>query len=102
MGDNVEGVESVYCGSYYVESGISVADLIAKESGQIGRDMQAAFAAVHTAIESFDGTLEEAIGNEGAKIATLYDCLTDLQRVIQVDLSQHLGVTLTFNDNDGD
>ena len=103
MLDNLDGIESVYTGSYYMEPGMTVSDLISQESGQIDADMRAALVAARSALEAFDGTLEQAIVSEGDKVTDLYERLTDLQRVIQVDLSQHLGVVLTFNpDNDGD
>jgi predicted lipoprotein len=46
--------------------------------------------------------LSVAVVDGRSEVAAVQDALRDLQVVIQVDLAQALGVTVVFNDNDGD
>lgn len=46
--------------------------------------------------------LSMAVVDGRSQVVAVQDALRDLQVVIQVDLAQALGVTIVFNDNDGD
>jgi len=46
--------------------------------------------------------LSVAVVDGRTEVAAVQEALRDLQVVIQVDLAQALGVTIVFNDNDGD
>ena len=102
MLDNLSGVEAVYLGNYIGGEGLGVDDLIEDETNATNTAMLAGLQTVKQTLESLESPMRTAITTETEKLQTLYEQLTALQRVIQIDLTQNLGVTLTFNETDGD
>lgn len=49
-----------------------------------------------------DTTLAQAIDNQDERLESLYDSVTELIRLLKVDLSTALNTTVHFNDTDGD
>ncbi|MEZ4320083.1 MAG: imelysin family protein [Myxococcota bacterium] len=54
------------------------------------------------ALEAIPETLEESVVAAPDRVVAAQDALREVQVSIQVDMAQALGVTLAFNDNDGD
>ena len=100
--DTLRGVKDVYEGTYIASSGGGVRALISAEKGEIDLEVTDAFREVEAAMDAFEMPLKQAIDQDPTRVRALYDSLTTLLRVFQVDVNQHLGVVLTFNDNDGD
>ena len=53
-------------------------------------------------MNAIEGDLQSAVINEPAKVQALYDALQQMLLTAKVDMTNILGVTITFNDNDGD
>ena len=60
------------------------------------------FDAAETRLAEVPETLEETVVLQPEVVARAQEALQALQVVLQVDVAQALGVTITFNDNDGD
>ncbi len=57
---------------------------------------------VKSNIQLLDVPLEEAIIQHPEKVDLLYKSLQNLQVIMKMDMVNHLGISLTFSDNDGD
>lgn len=60
------------------------------------------FAEIYTLSDQIRQPLNEAVKNDPAKVKELYNALKKLQILLEVDIVNHLGLILTFSDNDGD
>ena len=80
----------------------SIRSLLPQDAQSIDVDILASFDELELHISGFETTLTGAIDTNPSRVEELYQKLTRLQVLFQVDLFQALGVTLTFNDNDGD
>lgn len=60
------------------------------------------FALCKKELAKIEGSLEDEIINNPDVVVALKDTFRDLLIVIKVDMANTLGVTITFNDNDGD
>ena len=60
------------------------------------------FAAARQALGEVPGPLAEAVVADTASVESAYDALRALLVLIKVDMANQLGITITFNDNDGD
>lgn len=60
------------------------------------------FLITQEAINKIDPSLADAIETDLATVETAYQELRTLLVLLKVDMTNHLGITLTFNDNDGD
>jgi predicted lipoprotein len=54
------------------------------------------------ALEAIDVPLGEAVSSEGDRVREASTRLGELQSLIQTELISALGLSLNFNDNDGD
>jgi hypothetical protein len=60
------------------------------------------FEATLAALGEIEGSLETAVETDLAQVETAVEETRALLVLLKVDTTNHLGVTLTFNDNDGD
>ena len=65
-------------------------------------DIDALLSTSATRLAEVPDPLEQTISLEPELVVRAQEALLALQVAIQVDLAQALGVTITFNDNDGD
>ncbi|MEL6178513.1 MAG: imelysin family protein [Myxococcota bacterium] len=100
--DNLRGVEALFRGQYGDQQG----EGFAAYATQRGIDLEPAFdEALNTsitALEAIPGPLTEAVSQNPEAVEAALEPLRQLQRVIQTDMLGALGVSTTFNDNDGD
>jgi predicted lipoprotein len=101
--DNLRGVEAVCLG---VTRDAAAASL-ASQLSRIGRAdlvelLEAAFAGSYAALDAIPEPLTKTVVDDPAPVLAAIDELSNLQRLLQVDVIHALGLTLTFNDNDGD
>jgi predicted lipoprotein len=101
--DNLRGVEAVVFGASDQAEPAS----LAAQLSRLGRDdlptsLADAFASGYAAIDAIPEPLAEAVASDPAPVLAAIDELSNLQRLIQVDVIHALGLVLTFNDNDGD
>jgi len=76
----------------------------AKGEGDVplSKVIDAQFATTLAAFDDIDGSLHTAVTDHPDQVNTAYDEVRTLLVLIKADMANHLGVTLTFNDNDGD
>lgn len=60
------------------------------------------FETIYQSIETLPSGLENTIVTNRNEIEKLYDQMKRLQILLEVDVVNHLGIILTFSDNDGD
>ncbi len=73
-----------------------------QEGNSLSTNIANQFEMCHNKMEEIDPSLEDAVSNDTAGVQELYDELKELLVLMKVDASNRLGVTITFNDNDGD
>ena len=60
------------------------------------------FDAALAALRAIDGPLETAVQANPAQVESAYQETLSLLTLLKADMVNQLGLTLTFNDNDGD
>lgn len=68
----------------------------------LSRVIVAQFDAALAALRAIDEPLETAVRNDPAGVEAAYEEVRALLALLKADMVNHLGLTLTFNDNDGD
>ena len=68
----------------------------------LAASVDAAFDAADAALDAIPEPLEDGLVAEPEAIDAAQESLRELQVLLQVDVAQALGVTIAFNDNDGD
>jgi predicted lipoprotein len=99
--DNLAGIEVLYFG----DPSLSLAGLssYASERGQNFDDrFRSGVSAARAALDAVDMPLTDAVTAEPDRVRDASARLGELQTLIQVELINALGLSLNFNDNDGD
>jgi predicted lipoprotein len=99
--DNLAGIEVLFFGE--PASNLPGVNSYTAERGQnFDERFQTALTAARAALEAIDLPLTEAVTAEPDRVRDASGRLGELQTLIQVDLIGALGLSLSFNDNDGD
>jgi predicted lipoprotein len=99
--DNLAGIEALYFGD--PASNLPGLASYAAERGQnFDERFRGALSAARAALDAVDVPLTEAVTTEPDRVRDASARLGELQSLIQVDLISALGLSLSFNDNDGD
>lgn len=99
--DNLDGIERLYFGDDSRElPGLRV--YAAERGRDFDAPMRAALDAAHSALDAIAMPLTEAVVASPELVRNASARLSELQSLLQVDLIGALGLTLSFNDNDGD
>ncbi len=72
------------------------------ENGALSDAINAQFEAALAALSAIDQPLDQAIENQPEQVEAAYQELRTLLVLLKSDMVNQLGVTITFNDNDGD
>jgi predicted lipoprotein len=99
--DNLAGIEVVFFGDP-ARSTPGVSRYASERGRNFDEQFGAALAAARLALEAVDVPLTQAVTSEPERVNEASARLLDLQTLIQVDLIGALGLSLNFNDNDGD
>ena len=99
--DNLEGVAQFYFGASEPKAAKGLSDYISADPRDFNAEMEQHLSACREALEAID-PLERAIEEDAEGVTAAEECLTELQTFIQVDVVSELGLTVNFNDNDGD
>lgn len=75
---------------------------LAEPDPQLSAQLDELFEASALRLSEIPEPLEESVALSPGRVADAQEALRALQVAIQVDLAPGLGVTITFNDNDGD
>lgn len=99
--DNLVGLELLYFGD--ATRNVQGVTRYATERGHsFDAEMTAALAAARSALNAIDMPLTAAVSSEPDRVQEASNRLGELQNLLQVDMISALGLTLSFNDNDGD
>ena len=99
--DNLSGIEVLFFGD--PERSLPGVSSYAIERGEnFDERFRAALDGARAALEAVSLPLGEAVNTEADRVREASDRLRELQSLIQVDLISALGLSLNFNDNDGD
>jgi predicted lipoprotein len=99
--DNLAGIEVLYFGD--PARNLPGVSTYAVERGQsFDASFRSALDAARAALEAVDVPLTEAVSTDAERVREATARLGELQTLIQVDLISALGLSLSFNDNDGD
>jgi predicted lipoprotein len=99
--DNLAGVEVLYFGD--PARNLPGVNRYAAERGQsFDERVAAALGASRSVLQALDLPLTQAVTGQPDRVREASDRLGELQTLLQVDLIGALGLSLTFNDNDGD
>lgn len=99
--DNLSGIETLYFGD--PSRNVPGVNTYAAERGRnFDAQFSAALSASREALQAIDVPLTEAVVSQSERVQAASDRLGELQSLLQVDLIGALGLTLSFNDNDGD
>lgn len=97
--DALAGVSDVWTGDVEGDHR-GIRDLV--KGSELMRRVDARLSEASTVLASVPEPLSDTITSSPDSVADAQDSLRRLQVALQVDLAQALGVTVTFNDNDGD
>lgn len=96
------GVRDVFTGAFAGQDHKGIASLVPEEAQEFTDDLLAAFDEATARLDAVPDPLEDTLAIEPEVVTAAQDALRAVQTRVQVDLAQGLGVTVTFNDNDGD
>lgn len=100
---NLEGLESVFTANDAEDAYNGMDDyVVLLGSDTLKEDILAQFDAVESALDSVTDPLWEAVDTQGSQVETLQTEITELVRLIKVDLAAALNETIYFTDSDGD
>jgi predicted lipoprotein len=99
--DNLAGIEVLYFGDG--SRGLPGVSSYAIERGRnFDAPFRAALDSARTSLQAIDMPLGEAVSSEAERVREASARLNELQALIQTELIGALGLSLSFNDNDGD
>ncbi|MCB9791254.1 MAG: hypothetical protein H6741_00870 [Alphaproteobacteria bacterium] len=96
--DTLAGVQALWEGP----EGLGIRDLLPPEDADQAADIDRLFATAAARLDELPEPLTETVLVEPELVERAQEALQVLQVALQVELAQSLGVTVTFNDNDGD
>lgn len=100
---NLDGVADVFHGRWSEADVPGIITLVGDDRrDQLASDFDATFFAGMAALDAIPAPLAVAIVDHPDSVDAAVSALFDLQAVLQADLAQALGVTVRFNDTDGD
>jgi hypothetical protein len=93
------GIRELYCGG----AGPGLDDYLRSLNQPLAQRVEEKFAAAVTQSQAIGSPLEEAMmTSHRGSVERAYEAVRDLELLFKVDLASALGVTITFNSNDGD
>lgn len=105
------GVKHVYVGNAGMAggdgdgdalAGLGLGALVHQRSPDTDARVRAALDAALAAVEAAPEPLEQMVVDDPAGVEAIYAAVKQVQRIFQTEVASLLGVTLTFNANDGD
>ena len=98
----MDSLEALYFGIDGEVDGLGLHEYVAFLQPGLQTTVAARFTAVRNALALLDTPLQDAVVNRPNEVQALYDALQELLLTTKVDMTNVMGVTITFNDNDGD
>ncbi|MFW6157596.1 MAG: imelysin family protein, partial [Balneolaceae bacterium] len=96
---NLDQIEQVFTGG----SGKGLDDnLEAHDAGELSEEIKAELDEARAALNTLEDPLSDQIEENNEPVLTAFDELQDLVALLKADMTSVLGITITFQDNDGD
>lgn len=103
---NLAGIQEAYLCSFGGNSGKGVRDLLNYNKDEKGAvlisSLDSKFAECFTALDKITVPLSEAVITQKPEVEELSTKVRELLILYKLDMAGNLGITITFNDNDGD
>lgn len=101
---NLQAVERLFLGTSFNDSdGAGLQEhLQALDAGDLSDQIESQFSKAQTALEQLSDPLSEQIENNNEPVTKAFQELQGLTALLKADMSSVLGITITFQDNDGD
>ena len=100
--DGLRGIANVYQGTYGGADGLGLGDLVRSKSEPLDASVRGDIEGALLAVSAVPFPLRTAITERPAEANAAYESVRTLKRTLATEVVSVLGVTLTFNDNDGD
>lgn len=100
--DTLKGVELVCFGAKTPDAQSLARYLKRIEEDDLATELRTRFDESYAALDAIPEPLTDAVVDAPDKVQEAIDTLAELQRLIQVDIINAMGIALTFNDADGD
>lgn len=97
---NLKGLEASFTGEN--ELGINSLLNFLNGNSEFTASVLTQFETCYTALSVISSPLSEAVDTQTIEVQTLFNEIKSLLVMFKVDMANQLGVTITFNDNDGD
>lgn len=98
---NLESLQAMFTQDWTLRAYLTYLGAMYEEN-LLGDVIMAQFEASYAALDAIQLPLEVAVVEDPASVQAAYDAIHQLMVLIRVDMAGQLGVTITFNDNDGD
>lgn len=98
----LDGVETTYAGAAGGAAGVTLSAYVVAKDPSVDARMRAALAEARAALAAVPGDWREAVLEQRALGETAYQKVRAVKTLLGTEVTAALGVTLTFNDNDGD
>lgn len=100
--NRIRGIDNLWEGVWSGTDGIGLADMVKSRSEPLVGEVRKAIDDIYAALDGIGMPLTEALTKAADKLETTFNLMIELKRVLGSDVVTVLGVTLTFNDKDGD
>ncbi len=98
--DVLEGIAYIWSGDVDGDQ-LGIRDLVRDDPRLVER-VDALMAETITRLDEVPETLEDTIWDQPEIVGRAQEALVELQKVLQIEVATHIGITVRFNDNDGD
>lgn len=104
---NLRGLQMTFMGGNPTTDGVGFDDYLDfleahSSEGPLSERIEQQIEQAIVALEALDSPLREAIINQPDDVTQAYDAVKTVVVLLKVDMANHLGITVTFSDNDGD
>lgn len=100
--NRIRGLDNLWEGTWGDADGLGLKDLVLSRSEPLVGEVRKAIDDVYAAFDAIGMPLSEAFTKAADKLETAFNLMIELKRILGSDVVTVLGVTLTFNDKDGD
>ncbi|HZH04048.1 MAG TPA: imelysin family protein, partial [Myxococcaceae bacterium] len=98
----LEGIRRVYVGPSESGSDVGLSDVLNSQNAELDARMVSELGAARQALSSVPAPLRTALSGSSAQVESARASLAALHATLATEVASNLGVTLKFNDNDGD
>lgn len=100
--NRIRGIDNMWEGVWGSTDAVGLAEMVKSRSEPLVGEVRKAIDDVYAALDAIGMPLSEALTQAADKLEAAFDLMIELKRVLGSDVVTVLGVTLTFNDKDGD